>query len=97
MSLADQLYEEACTFLTKAKAVDTTLMEPKELELHQEYIAYYQNIKQEIEAAGQSKNTATPKEVAKRFIDQGMSSELIARATGLGWMEVEAMRPKEKK
>lgn len=72
-------------------------MHQKELELHEQYVAYYQNIKDEIEAASQSQNTETPSQAAKRFIDQGMSSELIAKATGLNWMEVEAMRPKKKK
>ncbi len=96
MSLAEQLYEEACEFLTKANAVDTNLLESKELELHKEYIAYYQTIKNEIEAAGQSKNTDTPEQVAKRFIAQGMSTELIMRATGLSWLVVEGLRPKKK-
>jgi hypothetical protein len=97
VSLAKLIYEEACAYLEIAEAVDTSLMHQKDLELHELYVEYYQNIKDEIETASQSENKETPIQAAIRFIDRGMSTELIAKATGLDWLEVDSLRPKKKK
>jgi len=64
--------------------------------LHESYLKYYQNIKNEIEIAQKSNRKENRTEIAKQFIKNGMSTELIMKSTGLGREKVEALRPKKK-
>lgn len=94
MNLAEKIYLEACAFLEKAQSVDTAHLAQDELEVHEGLIVYYKNIKNEVESARKGQETS-PTEVAKRFIEHGMSTELIMRATGMSFTEIENLRPKK--
>lgn len=96
MTLAEEIYKEACDYLQNAATVEVEKMEPAELELHESYLKYYKNIKNEIETAQKGGRKEERAEVAKRFIKNGMSTELIMKSTGLRKDEVEALRPKKK-
>ncbi len=97
MSLAEEIYKEACDYLETAATAEVEKMEPAERELHESYLEYYKNIKKEIETAQKGGREEKRTEVAKRFIKNGMSTELIMKSTGLRQKEVEDLRPKKKK
>lgn len=97
MSLAKEVYKEACEFLEAAAKKDRSKMQPKERELHDEYVAYYKNIKEEIVNSSTSSSTEDPRQASIRLIKLGMSTPLISKTTGLSFSEIELLRPKKKK
>jgi len=97
MSLAKEIYNEACEFLDNAAKKDRTKMEPKARELHDAYVVYYQTIKEEIATSSLSSSAENQQQAAKRLIKLGMSNYLISKTTGLDFIDIELLRPKKKK
>lgn len=97
MSLAKELFQEACEFLEKAAEKDRSKMEPKALELHDAYVAYYQNIKEEILNSTMATPAENKQQAAKRLIKLGMSTPLISKTTGLSFSIIDSFRPKKKR
>lgn len=97
MSLAKQLYDEACDYLEQAGQKDRSKMEPKARELHDAYIAYYTTIKEEIVNSTMASPEENQQQAAKRLIKLGMSTHLISKTTGLEYYDIELLRPKKKK
>jgi len=97
MSLANELYQEACEYLEKAAQIDRSKMEPKALQLHDAYVAYFKNIKEEISSSQSATASESKQQATLRLIKLGMTTPLISRTTGLSFAEIDSLRPKKKK